>query len=100
MTKNQHRRLLALEGRRVSVALVDGSRIDDCQLVSTRVRVRSLWLAVDNTDVFVPIVDVADVWERALQPESGSKRGSTAFHSGEFAAERWHCAAPASRGGQ
>jgi hypothetical protein len=57
----------SLEGRTVSVALSDGSRIDECQLVSAgRHGVTSLWLALGDTDVFVPIVDVADVWEAVV----------------------------------
>lgn len=53
-----------LEGRRVSVALVDGSRIDDCDLVSvSRDGVQGLWLYTNGADAFVPLVDVTDVWE-------------------------------------
>jgi hypothetical protein len=56
--------LIALEGRRVSVALKDGSRIDDCQLVSSgRKGVTKLWLYTNGEDVFVPHRDVVDVWE-------------------------------------
>lgn len=56
-------RLKALEGRCVSVALCDGSRIDGCQLVSVGRRNGSLWLFSNGTDVFVPEGDVTDVWE-------------------------------------
>jgi hypothetical protein len=57
--------LLSLEGRRVSVAFQDGSRIDECQLISAgRGRLRSLWLFVDGEDLFIAIADVVDVWER------------------------------------
>jgi hypothetical protein len=56
--------LITLEGRRVSVALKDGSRIDDCQLVSSgRKGVTKLWLYTNGEDVFVPHRDVIDVWE-------------------------------------
>ena len=56
--------LIALEGRRVSVALKNGSRIDDCQLVSSgRKGVTKLWLYTNGEDVFVPHRDVVDVWE-------------------------------------
>ena len=57
--------LAALEGRQVNVALRDGSRIDDCQLVSTgRTRVvASIWLFANDTDTFVALDDVADIWE-------------------------------------
>jgi len=54
-----------LEGRRVSVALTDGSRLDDCELVSTGHGRGSLWLFVNGSDVFVPVVDVSDAWEAA-----------------------------------
>jgi hypothetical protein len=53
-----------LEGRRVSVALIDGSRIDDCELVSAGQHgLQSLWLYTNGADTFVPLVDVADLWE-------------------------------------
>jgi len=56
----------ALQGRQVSVALTDGSRIDDCQLVSaTGGRVKQLWLYANGEDVFVPSHRVADVWPAA-----------------------------------
>lgn len=56
-----------LEGRRVSVALKDGSRIDDCQLVSgPRNRAGTVWLFVNGEDSFVSIDDVVDVWEVAF----------------------------------
>lgn len=54
----------ALEGRQVSVALDDGSRIDDCQLVSFgRHNVATVWLVSDGADVFVPVDRVVDIWE-------------------------------------
>jgi len=53
-----------LEGRHVSVALADGSRLDDCELVSAgRHGVQSLWLYANGADTFVALVDVTDVWE-------------------------------------
>jgi hypothetical protein len=56
--------LAALEGRQVNVALRDGSRIDDCQLVSTgRTRGARIWLFANDTDTFVAPADVADIWE-------------------------------------
>jgi hypothetical protein len=56
----------SLEGHRVSVALADGSRIDDCELVSAaRHGVQSLWLYTNGGDAFVPLVEVTDVWEVA-----------------------------------
>ena len=56
--------LQEFEGRRVSVALRDGGRIDDCQLVSAgRAGTTTLWLFTNGLDVFIPLVDVTDIWE-------------------------------------
>jgi hypothetical protein len=58
--------LHVLEGRQVSVALRNGSRIDDCQLVcAPRARAETLWLFSNGTDLFVSVGDVVDVWEAA-----------------------------------
>ena len=58
--------LYSLEGRQVSVALRDGIRIDDCQLVSApRANAGTLWLFSNGDDVFVDASDVIDVWEVA-----------------------------------
>ena len=44
----------ALEGRQVCVALRNGCRIDDCQLVSAgRVSTGTLWLFSNGADLFV-----------------------------------------------
>ena len=52
-----------LEGRRVSVALHDGSRIDDCQLVSgPRPDLDGLWLYTGGHDTIVPLDEVTEVW--------------------------------------
>ena len=57
--------LAHLEGRHVSVALADGSRLDDCELVSAGHGADTLWLFVNGDDVFVPVADVTDAWEAA-----------------------------------
>ena len=58
--------LQVLEGRQVSVALRNGRRIDDCQLVSApRARTQTVWLFSNGDDVFVSLTDVIDVWEAA-----------------------------------
>jgi len=58
--------LRILEGRQISLALRDGSRIDDCQLVSAgRATTETLWLFTSGHDVFVSLGDVLDVWEAA-----------------------------------
>ena len=54
----------SLVGRRVNISVADGSRIDDCQLVSTGCnRTRSLWVFTDGLDVFIPFDTITDVWE-------------------------------------
>ena len=56
--------LRRLEGHHVSLALKDGSRIDDCQLISTgRQWTRTLWLFATGSDTFVPLDVVIDLWE-------------------------------------
>jgi hypothetical protein len=63
MTERQGHGLRSYEGKRVSVALLDGSRLDDCMLVSVgRGTARSAWLATGDQDLFVPWSDVVDVW--------------------------------------
>jgi hypothetical protein len=58
-------KLRRLEGRNVSVALIDGTRIDDCQLVSAgRRNTSTLWL-YSGVDLFVPFQQVIDLWESA-----------------------------------
>jgi hypothetical protein len=53
-----------LEGHRVSIALANGSRIDDCALISSGRRGDDrLWLYSNGADTFVPLADVTDVWE-------------------------------------
>jgi hypothetical protein len=64
MTKERVSQMTGLEGRQVSIALVDGSRLYDCQLVSSgRNRVGSMWVCTNGVDVFIPLDDVADVYE-------------------------------------
>jgi hypothetical protein len=61
--KKELRRIQALEGGNVCVALRDGSRIDDCQLVSAGRRgTGTLWL-YGGQDIFVPLDQVIDLWE-------------------------------------
>jgi hypothetical protein len=56
--------LQLLEGQQVSVAFRNGSRIDDCQLVSAgRATTTTLWLFSNGADMFVSLGDVVDVWE-------------------------------------
>jgi hypothetical protein len=58
----QRGRLRSLEGRRVSIALADGSCIDDGELVSAgRPSTQTVWLCLDGTDVFIATAEVADI---------------------------------------
>jgi hypothetical protein len=65
-TSNRHRRtqLRGLEGRRVSLALADGSRLDDVQLVSAgRPPLESIWVFAYGLDTFLSVAEVVAVWE-------------------------------------
>jgi hypothetical protein len=64
MSTRHLRQLRALEGRRVSLALRDGSRLDGCQLISAgRSRVDTVWVFANGQDTFVRLGDVVDLWE-------------------------------------
>ena len=53
-----------LEGHHVSVSLCDGSRLDDCELVSAgRGHAATLWLHDGHDDRMVKATDVIDLWE-------------------------------------
>jgi hypothetical protein len=72
LTRQRLSHIASLEGRRVSVALADGSRIDDCQLVSTgRNRVRTLWIHANGVDTFLPHDNVVDLWEAVTSRSPG-----------------------------
>jgi len=56
--------LRELEGRQVSLALVDGSRIDDAALVSSgRGATATLWVYTNRADAFIPMSRIVEVWE-------------------------------------
>jgi hypothetical protein len=64
MSKDRITQLRSLEGRQVGLAVANGSRIDDCQLVSAgRQNVDSVWVFSNGSDVFVPRADLVDLWE-------------------------------------
>jgi hypothetical protein len=66
MDRDRVTQLKRLEGHHVSLALRDGTRIDDCQLISSgRHWTRTLWLFATGSDTFVPLDDVVDLWEAA-----------------------------------
>jgi hypothetical protein len=67
MSRQQRVQAYGLLGQTVSVALADGSRIDDATLVSAGGSgARSLWLYSNGADVFVRFADVVDLWAPAL----------------------------------
>ena len=77
MTRERLGALTALEGRQVNVALRNGSRIDDSQLVSAgRNRAGTLWLFTHRGDTFIAFEDLIDVWE-APSPSSGKISSGT-----------------------
>jgi hypothetical protein len=56
--------LRELQGRRVSLALFGGDRIDDAQLISAgRPGLRTVWVFTNGSDTFLPVGDIIDVWE-------------------------------------
>ena len=58
------RALRHLEGTRVSVALRNGDRLDDCELVAgPRGHTSRLWLFTAGIDLFIPLADVVAMWE-------------------------------------
>lgn len=62
-------RLQLLRGRQVSLALRDGTRIDDCRLVSTgRSLTSTIWLVSNGADVFVRRDEVLAVWSASGSP--------------------------------
>jgi hypothetical protein len=63
MTARELGGLRKLQGRRVSLALVGGRRIDDCELMSAASGCRSLWIFRNGTDEFVSTAEVLDYWE-------------------------------------
>jgi hypothetical protein len=56
--------LRGLEGCKVSLALADGSRLDDVMLISVgHGRTSTLWVFASGIDVFLPRLAVVDAWE-------------------------------------
>ena len=75
MTKSQALRIRSLEGRCVCVALRDGTRIDDCQLVSCgRQATSSVWIYSNGLDRFVDLGDVIELWESETARAGGPTR--------------------------
>jgi hypothetical protein len=64
--------LRELEGREVSLALADGSRLDAVTLVSAgRGRTPTVWIFAQGIDVVLPRRSVIAAWE--LRPARGSR---------------------------
>ena len=64
MAEQIHQTLRHLEGRRVGLVLDDGSRIMDAQLISAgRPGLSSVWVLIDGTDSFIPVMTVTEAWE-------------------------------------
>jgi|GEM_PF-3276443 len=64
MAEQIHLSLRHLEGRRVGLVLNDGTRIVDAQLISAgRPGLTSVWVLVDGSDSFIPVMTVTEVWE-------------------------------------
>ena len=60
----QMNRFAHLLGRQVCVALANGSRVDDCLLVSApNNRAQSVWIYAGGEDHFLPHDAVVDIWE-------------------------------------
>jgi hypothetical protein len=64
MADQIHQTLRHLEGRQVCMVLTDGSRILDAQLISAgRPGLSSVWILIDGTDSFIPVMAVTEVRE-------------------------------------
>ena len=52
------------EGHQVSLSLVNGARIDDCQMVSAALGpTENIWVFSNGVDRFVAQSEVVDCWE-------------------------------------
>jgi hypothetical protein len=86
--------LRRLVGQQVTVCLTDGSRIDDCQLVSAgNGAVSTLWLFAGGTDTFVRLADVVDLWHVDPNEAKGrlrvSRRRKAPTHNRALALAGW-----------
>jgi hypothetical protein len=64
-----------LEGRRVNVALTDGSVLGPVPLVLARRN--TLWVVNDGEDTFVPLDRVVNVWDAPVPAYAGYRRLSS-----------------------
>jgi hypothetical protein len=64
VTRERRNLMRSFEGRTVSLALADGTRLDDCQLVSAgRHGTGTAWLYENGADRFVALDAILDLWE-------------------------------------
>ena len=62
------------EGKRVSLALADGSTIDG-ELVSVgRGRASTIWIFTGEADIFIPFAELIDLWPTASSGEIWADR--------------------------
>ena len=62
MTSDQQAHLRRLEGHHIRLALVDGSTIDDCELVSAgHRRTATIWVLHEGADAFLPVTAI-EAW--------------------------------------
>ena len=54
----------------MSLSLADGTRFDECQLVSVAPSgLNTVWVYADSEDVFLPLREIRGAWE--VRPVSG-----------------------------
>lgn len=64
LVRDRIEQLRAFEGRRVSLALVGDSRIEDCEVVSAAYGpAGKVWVFSNGVDRFVSLSDVIDWWQ-------------------------------------
>jgi hypothetical protein len=64
LVNNRNDQIRGFEGQRVSLSLVNGTRIDDCQMVSAaRGADENIWVFSNGADRFVALSEVVDCWE-------------------------------------
>jgi hypothetical protein len=69
LINNWNDRFRTFEGQRVSLSLVNGTRIDDCQVVSAaRGADENIWVFSNGADRFVALSEVVDCWEEDPPP--------------------------------
>ena len=70
----------SLEGRRVNVALADGSVMGPVPLVLARRN--TLWVVADGEDTFVPLDRVVNVWHAPAVGSTAAQRTASSSSTG------------------